>query len=146
MYFFVSMLGFCLLVYEALDEFLKYDVITTTKISKNSTLTLPAWISFELKRFNNDTELLTEEYQSELIPSRAASKSNTSGMSEDQIKSGMTHIYFYFHKLETSEITQIKSVSVTNLIGNIGGLLGNWLFWTNLMINLSINLKITNFL
>jgi len=44
--------------------------------------------------------------------------------SDDQISKRMTYITVYFDKLETTVITQSPSMSLTSLIGNVGGLLG----------------------
>jgi len=51
-------------------------------------------------------------------------KFNISEESDDEIIKRMTQLYIYFDKLETTEITQSPSISLTCLIANVGGLLG----------------------
>ena len=45
-------------------------------------------------------------------------------MSEDQLRKIITQLSIYFGKLETAEITQSPSMTSTNFVGNVGGLLG----------------------
>jgi len=46
------------------------------------------------------------------------------GRDEGRNSDVYTSIYFYFTKLETTEITQSPSMTTTSLISNVGGLLG----------------------
>jgi len=45
-------------------------------------------------------------------------------MKDDQIKKRITQLFIYFDKFSTIEISQSASMSSTNLVANIGGLLG----------------------
>ncbi len=50
-------------------------------------------------------------------------------MSLDQFKKRLTSMHVYFERLETTEITQSESISLTSLIANVGGLLGEYPFY-----------------
>jgi len=49
---------------------------------------------------------------------------NITGMNDDQFRKRLSFMWIYFDKLETTEITQTPSMTLTSLIENSGGLLG----------------------
>jgi len=51
-------------------------------------------------------------------------KFNTTGQTDEEIKKRISQLAIYFGRLETTEITQSPSMTSTNLVGNVGGLLG----------------------
>jgi len=53
---------------------------------------------------------------------------NQTEMTDDQFKQSLARLFFYFSKLETTRITQYPSMTLTNLIANVGGLLGKYLY------------------
>jgi len=79
-------------------------------------------VSFESKRtdieLNTDMMMYFNSYKS--IVSK---KFNISKYSDDEFKKRMVVLLIRFDKLETTEITQSASISLTSLIANVGGLL-----------------------
>ena len=69
-----------------------------------------------------------------------SAKFNITGQTDEEIKKSMTQLSVYFGRLETTEIFQSPSMTSTNLVGNVGGLLGK----LNLSLNRSFNLLINS--
>jgi len=61
-------------------------------------------------------------------------KFNVTEISDDDIKAQLIHLYFYFDKLETTEITQSPSMSVIDLVASFGGHLGKLLYLDHINI------------
>jgi len=89
-------------------------------------LTCPAecnQVTFPIKRVYVEWELEAENidyYKTEI-----SKKFNISGITDDQFSKKFSKIHIYFRKLETTMITQSPSMTLKNLIANVGGLLGN---------------------
>ena len=101
------------------------DTYNSSAIQSNCNLQCPAecnLVSFPLNRIDAYWDISQSglDYYKSII----SGKFNTTGMSDDQIKKGMTWLYIYFSKFETTEITQSPSMTPTNLVANVGGLLG----------------------
>ncbi len=59
-------------------------------------------------------------------------------MNDDQFKKRITLLYIFFGKLETTEISQSPNMSPADLVGNVGGLLGNVLLSLVILTDLSL--------
>ncbi len=70
---------------------------------------------------NNDNQLAKSIYYAKQIVSK---KFDITELTYDQFKKRIAEIHFYFSKLETTIISQSPSMTLTNLIANVGGLLG----------------------
>jgi hypothetical protein len=89
-------------------------------------------VSFPLNRIDVEWNFLKNsvDFDSKLNKSLAYYKAMISkkfdifNKSDDEIKKCLTRIYIYFNKLETTEITQSPNMSTTDLVANVGGLLG----------------------
>jgi len=79
-------------------------------------------VSFQSKRV--DIGLDIDNYTLNNYKSLITRKFNISEDRDEEIKKRITFLYIYFDKLETTEITQSPSISLTSLIANVGGLLG----------------------
>jgi len=82
---------------------------------------------------NNNKNKLEQSFDN---AKREVSKNfDVTGLTNDQFKKRFTEIYFYFSKLETTRITQSPSMTLTNLIANVGGLLGKSLYLIEMLEN-----------
>jgi len=79
-------------------------------------------VSFPFMR--QDTEVNIKPVEFKTIKSNIAQKFNITGMSDDDIRKRINKFWIYFGKMEITEITQSPSMSISDLIGNVGGLLG----------------------
>jgi len=78
--------------------------------------------SFPINRV--DFELGTDQFFVGYYLTNISRKFNITGMKDDQIEKRITQLFIYFDKFSTIEISQSASMSSTNLVANIGGLLG----------------------
>ena len=79
-------------------------------------------VNFPINRIDVEFDIEQErldEYKLEI-----SAKFDITGMSDAEIKKKFTKLKIYFSRLETIEITQSPSMTTTNLVGNVGGLLG----------------------
>jgi len=83
-------------------------------------------VKFGINRLDIESEF--EEKLIDFAKGKVSKKFNLTGLTNDQFKKRFTGIYFYFSKLETTRITQSPSMTLTNLIANVGGLLGKSLY------------------
>jgi len=74
-------------------------------------------------------ELEVEQDLLQAYKSEVEKNFNLTDMSLDQFKKRLTSMHVYFERLETTEITQSESISLTSLIANVGGLLGEYPFY-----------------
>jgi len=75
-------------------------------------------VEFDEIRFNEAgpvQPIVWKEIISKIIPKE---------MSDDQFRKKLTNMFIYFKNMETTRITQSPSMTMTILIGNIGGILG----------------------
>ncbi len=95
-------------------------------------------VNFALNRMDAESTFSKDKFEKYI--SITSTRFNTTGMSDAEIKKGLTDVYIYFNTLETTEITQSPSMSSTNLIGNVGGLLGtNTILLVNIFPTNSFN-------
>jgi len=56
--------------------------------------------------------------------SKVEKEFNITGISDVEIVNRLTRLAIYFNKLETTEVTQSPNMTITDLVANVGGLLG----------------------
>jgi len=83
-------------------------------------------VNFAVNRVDVDWELEAEYF--DYYKSEVSKNVCISAMTDDQFRKRFTKIHIYFSKLETTEITQSPSMTLTSLIANMGGLLGKSLY------------------
>jgi len=83
-------------------------------------------VSFQSKRVDIELEMILDyvEGSTNYYKSIVEKKFSISEYSDDEFKKRITMLFINFDKLETTEITQSPSISLTSLIANVGGLLG----------------------
>jgi len=74
-----------------------------------------------------DVETPTRSLDS--LKSQISTKFNITGLSDEQLLKRATELFIYFNAFETTKITQSASMSPTNLVGNVGGLLGKRIYF-----------------
>ncbi len=79
-------------------------------------------ISFPFNRVDSDWDISSDELN--YYKRQISKKFNINRTNDDEIKKRLTRLEIYFNKLETTQITQSPSMTTTNLVGNVGGLLG----------------------
>ena len=79
-------------------------------------------ISFAFDRANVDWDISQSDLNN--YKPNIAAKFKITGMSDERIAKRMTRLAIYFGKFQTTEISQSPSMTSTNLVGNVGGLLG----------------------
>jgi len=115
----------CGLFSERTNECIKADS-KAVSIRSQCSLTCPAeciQVNFAINTVYVKWEL--EEEYFDYYKSKASKKFNIKGMTDDGLRKGFSKIHIYFTRLETTMITQSPSMTLTNLIANMGGLLGN---------------------
>jgi len=80
-------------------------------------------VSFPFNRIDVEFYIGQSELDYSYKPS-ISDKFDISGMSDEQLKKRLTRLRLYFAKLETTEISQSPIMTSANLVGNVGGLLG----------------------
>ena len=80
-------------------------------------------ISFEFNRADVEWDISQSDLNK--YKPNISAKFNITEMSDERIAKRMTRLNIYFGKLQTTEISQSPSMTSTNLVGNVGGLLGN---------------------
>ena len=80
-------------------------------------------VSFALNRIDVESDIDNDNLD-DYYKRRISGKFNITGMSDDQLIKRMTLLYIYFSKLLTTEISQSPSMTPTNMVGNVEGLLG----------------------
>jgi len=102
-------------------------------IRSQCSLTCPAecvQINFELDRMDVEWDsTYTFEESFDDYKSQASKKFNISGMTDDQFNKRLSLNSIFFSKLETTKITQSPSMTLTSFIANVGGLLGQSLYY-----------------
>jgi len=107
-------------------------------------------VSFPLKRVDVSWNFLKNSVDSDskfslaYYKAKVSKKFNISNKSDDEIKKCLTRIYIYFNELETTEITQSPNMSPTDLVANVGGLLGKSLH-SHSIFNIHLNYPIVVF-
>jgi hypothetical protein len=97
-----------------------------SEIESNCNLQCPSecnQVSFQTNSVGREGRF-SQSYLNKYKPIISAHKFDTTNMTDDEIKQRITELVFYFNKFETTEITQSPSMTPTNLIGNVGGVLG----------------------
>ncbi len=79
-------------------------------------------ISFPFNRVDSDWDISSDRFN--YYKRQISRKFNINRMNDDEIKNRLTCLVIYFGKLETTQITQSPSMTTTNLVGNVGGLIG----------------------
>ena len=79
-------------------------------------------ISFPLNRVDGEWDI--SQYEIDVYKPIISKKFNITGQSDEEIKKRLTQMLIYFEKLQTTEITQLPSLTSTDLVANVGGLLG----------------------
>jgi len=83
-------------------------------------------ITYSYNRINNELNIEQElvALHAENYKYMIEKKFKSPNMSLDKFKKRLARLYIYFDRLETTEITQSGSMSLTSLIANVGGHLG----------------------
>jgi len=81
-------------------------------------------VSFPFNRIDVELDVGLDQDTFNYYKSIMSVKFDLSEQSDEDIKKRLTRLWFYFSRLETTEITQSPSMTPTNLFGNVGGLLG----------------------
>ena len=79
-------------------------------------------VSFTINRIDVEWDIsqsLLDDYKDDI-----SANFNITRQTDDEIKKRMTRLSIYFSRFETTEISQSPSMTPTNLVGNVGGLLG----------------------
>jgi len=95
-------------------------------IRSQCSLTCPAecnQVNFAIKSVYAKWELEAEYI--DYYKTEVSKKFNINGMTDEQLSKRFSKIHIYFTRLETTRITQSPSMTLTSLIANMGGLLGN---------------------
>ncbi len=95
-------------------------------------------VSFQLDTFDIGWNM--DEQELVYYKLRVSKKFNISEYSDDELKKRMSRLFIHFDKLETTEITQSPSISLTSLISNVGGLLGKSLHSTCIFDSFSLSI------
>ncbi len=104
-----------------------YDI--SDLIWSNCRIKCPVECSQVIFSFNRmDFEIHVKPYYLDIFKSVAEKKFNITDTGSEQFVERLTSICVYFDRFETTQITQSESISLTSLIANVGGLLGEYLF------------------
>jgi hypothetical protein len=76
----------------------------------------------------NRVDVETTTSSLNLLKTQISTKFNITGLSDEQLLKRLTELSIYFNAFETTKITQSASMSATNLVGNVGGLLGKRIY------------------
>ena len=80
-------------------------------------------VTFPMTRINSKWEV--SQFEIDVYKEKMNEKNLTFyGKSNEEIKSRLVRVYIYYERHETTEITQLPSMSTLDLIASIGGLLG----------------------
>ncbi len=80
-------------------------------------------VAFPFNRIDVELELDTTTL--DRYKSNTSAKFNTTGLSDQKFMNRLTFLKIYFHKLETTVITQSPYMSLSSFIANVGGLMGS---------------------
>ena len=74
--------------------------------------------------YREDVELDIDQDVLDKYKPKISATFNITRISDDQLIKRMTLLWLYFSKFKTTDISQSPSMTSTNLVGNVGGLLG----------------------
>jgi hypothetical protein len=109
-------------------------VLAETEIESSCNLECPFECN-EVIFYINRVDVETPASSLDRLKAQISKKFNISGLSDDQLVTSVTELFIYFNAFETTKITQSASMSATNLVGNVGGLLGRSIHFVFLFNN-----------